>query len=83
VSIDKGKRRSGIVEKSKERRCVEYLVVGYEVTSHSSSSSKCAEGKVYNEKMQFVQTIIYDIYRTGAFVFEFLHKSKRNWCARE
>jgi hypothetical protein len=25
---------------------------------HSSSSSKCVEGKVYNEKLQFAQMII-------------------------
>ncbi len=29
---------------------------------HSSLSSKCAEGKLYNEKMQFAQTIIHNIY---------------------
>jgi hypothetical protein len=46
---------------------------------HSSSSSECVEGKVYNEKMQFAQMIIHDIYRTRTFAIEFLRKSKRNW----
>jgi hypothetical protein len=39
------------VEKSKKRRSVEYLVVGCKVVAHSSSSSECAEGKMYNEKI--------------------------------
>jgi hypothetical protein len=43
---------------------------------HSSSSSKCVEGKVYKEKIQFVQTIIQDIYITRTYVVEFLCKSR-------
>jgi hypothetical protein len=35
--------------------------------SHSSSYLECAEGKAYNEKMQFVQTIIHDTYKIGTF----------------
>jgi hypothetical protein len=50
---------------------------------HSSSSSKCAERKVYNETIQFVQTIIQDIDITGTIVIEFLCKSKRHWRVRE
>jgi hypothetical protein len=50
---------------------------------HSSPSSKCVEGKAYNEKMQFAQIIIHDIYEIGTSTVEFLHKSKRSWCARE
>jgi hypothetical protein len=50
------------VEKSKERRHVEYSIVSYKLLSHSSSSSECVERKTYNEKMQFAQTIIHDIY---------------------
>jgi hypothetical protein len=46
--------------------------------SHSSSSSECAEGKAYNEKMQFVQIIIHDIYKIGTSVIEYLHISKRS-----
>jgi hypothetical protein len=43
---------------------------------HSSSSSKCVEGKVYKEKIQFVQTIIQDIDITRTYVVEFLCKSR-------
>jgi hypothetical protein len=50
---------------------------------HSSSSLKCARGKKYNEKMQFVQTIIHDIYRTRTSAIEFLCRSRRSWHARE
>jgi hypothetical protein len=38
---------------------------------------------MYNEKMQFVQTVIHNIYRTRTSTFEFLRKSKRSWCTRE
>jgi hypothetical protein len=50
---------------------------------HSSSTFKCAEKKVYNEKIQFVQTIIQHIDITGTIVIEFLRKSRRHWCVRE
>jgi hypothetical protein len=50
---------------------------------HSSSYLECAEGKAYNEKIQFAQTMILDIDMIGTFVFEFLHKSKRHWCVRK
>jgi hypothetical protein len=43
---------------------------------HSSSSLKCVEGKVYNEKIQFAQMIIQDINTIEAFVVEFLCRSK-------
>jgi hypothetical protein len=51
--------------------------------SHSSSSSESAEGKTYNEKMQFVQIIIHDIYKTKTFAIEYLRISKRSRHARE
>jgi hypothetical protein len=41
---------------------------------HSSSSLECAERKTYNEKMQFVQIIIHDIYRIGTSIVEFCAK---------
>jgi hypothetical protein len=44
--------------------------------SHSSSSSECEEGKVYNEKIQFAQIIIQNIDTTGTSVVEFLHRRK-------
>ncbi len=50
---------------------------------HSSSSLECVEGKAYNEKMQFSQTIIHNIYRTKTLAIEFLCRSKRNWHAKE
>jgi len=50
---------------------------------HSSSSSECAEGKVYNEKILFAQMIIHDIDTIGTSTTEFLHKSERCWCVRE
>jgi len=34
---------------------------------HSSSSSKCAERKMHNEKIQFTQMIIQDIDTTRTF----------------
>jgi hypothetical protein len=43
---------------------------------HSSSSSKCVEGKAYNEKIQFAQMIIQNINITGTSTVEFLCKSK-------
>ncbi len=43
---------------------------------HSSSSSECVEGKVYNETIQFVQMTIQDIDTIGTFVVEFLHRSR-------
>ncbi len=49
--------------------------------SHSSSSLECVEGKTYNEKIQFAQTIIHDINQTRTFAIEFLHRSKRRWHA--
>jgi len=48
---------------------------------HSSSSLECAKRKVYNEKIQFAQTIIHDINQIGTSKVEFLHRSKRHWCA--
>jgi hypothetical protein len=38
---------------------------------------------MYNEKMQFAQMIIHNIYRTGTFTYEFLCKSRRSWCVGE
>ncbi len=46
--------------------------------SNSSSSSECAKGKTYNKKMQFVQMIIHNIYRTRTSAIEFLHKNIRS-----
>ncbi len=46
---------------------------------HSPSFSKCEEGKMYNEKMQFLHTIIQNIYKSGTFAIEFLHKHERGW----
>lgn len=48
---------------------------------HPSSSLECVKGKVYNEKMQFVQMIIHDINRIGTSIVEFLHKSRIFWRA--
>jgi hypothetical protein len=50
---------------------------------HSSSFSKCVEGKAYNEKIQFAQMIIQDINTIGTFAVEFLHKSRRRKHAKE
>ncbi len=50
---------------------------------HSSSFSKCAKGKVYNEKIQFMQTIIHDIDMIRTYIVEFLCKNKRHWLARK
>ncbi len=50
---------------------------------HSSSSSKCAKRKVYNEKIQFVQMIIQNIDITGTTIIEFLRRSRRHWHVNE
>jgi hypothetical protein len=50
---------------------------------HSSLSSECAEGKTYNEKIQFAQMIIQDIDIFGTSAIEFLRRSKRHWRVRE
>ncbi len=47
--------------------------------SHSPSSLKCEKGKAYNEKMQFVHTIIQDLCRTKTSTIEFLYIRKRGW----
>jgi len=47
------------------------------LSSHSSSSSKCAQGKAYNVKIQFVQMMIQDIDTTRTSTVEFLHKSRQ------
>jgi hypothetical protein len=38
---------------------------------------------MYNENMQFVQTIIHDIYRTKRSAIEFLCNIIKSWCASE
>ncbi len=43
---------------------------------HSSSSSKCVEGKAYDEKIQFAQIIIHDIDMTKTFAIEFCIEAK-------
>jgi hypothetical protein len=85
---------SGIVEKKEVeeelRRAKKEGVLNIQLLvirslPHSSSSLECVEGKTYNEKMQFVQMIIHDIYRIGTYVVEFLCRrlSRRSWCARK
>jgi len=49
-------------------------------SSHSSSSLECVEGKTYNERIQFVHTIIHDINRTGTSAVKLLHRRK-HWHA--
>ncbi len=50
---------------------------------HSPSSLECEEVKTYNEKMQFVHTLIQDIYRSKTSTIEFLHICKRGWSSSE
>ncbi len=51
---------------------------------HSSSFSECAKKKAYNQKIQFVQTIIQDIDTIGkSHEVEFLCKSKKCWLTKE
>jgi hypothetical protein len=59
------------------------LPLAVRLPPHSSSSLECAEGKVYNEKIQFPQTIIQNINTIETSKLDFLHKSRRHWCARE
>jgi hypothetical protein len=51
--------------------------------THSSSSSKCVEGKVYNEEIKFAQMIIQNIDITKTFAVEFLRISKQYERARK
>jgi hypothetical protein len=41
---------------------------------HSLSSLECEEKKQYHVKMQFAHSIIQNIYRSGAYVVEFLRR---------
>ncbi len=50
---------------------------------HSSSSLECAKRKAYNEKMQFAQMIIHDIYRIRTSIVEFFNRSRRSWHVKE
>jgi hypothetical protein len=50
---------------------------------HSPSSSECEEGKEYNEKMQFVLSIIPDIYGSETSIIEFLLRRKKGWSSNE
>ncbi len=50
---------------------------------HLPSSSKCAEGKAYNVKIQFTQMIIQDINTIGTYAVEFFCKSKQCWRAKK
>lgn len=50
---------------------------------HSSSSWKCEEGKVYNDKMQFANTIIQNMYKFKTSTIEFLHKCIRSCSLNE
>ncbi len=54
---------------------IQSLVV--RLLSNSSSFLKCVEGKTYNEKIQFAQMIIQDIYKIRTYVVEFLAKQKK------
>jgi hypothetical protein len=40
--------------KKEERKVLNIELLAIRSLSHSSSSSKCAKGKAYNEKIQFV-----------------------------
>jgi hypothetical protein len=60
---------------------IQSLVV--RLSPHSASSLKCAEGKVYNENMQFARMINHDTCRTRTSTIEFFRRSKRSWHARE
>jgi hypothetical protein len=50
---------------------------------HSPSSLECEEGKMYNENMQFAQTIIHNMYKSETFTVEFLPRCRKGWCASE
>ncbi len=67
-------------EVKKELRRVKKIMLNIQLlavrSSLHSSSLDCAEGKVYNVKIQFAQTIIQDINTIGTFEIEFLCKSK-------
>jgi hypothetical protein len=71
------------LRRTKREKMLNILPLVVRSPSHSSSSLECAKGKAYNEKIQFVQTIIQDIDTIGTFVVEFLCKSKPRWRAKE
>ncbi len=71
------------LRRTKKKGVLNIQLLAIRSPSHSSSFSKCVEGKAYNEKIQFVQKIIQDINTIGTFEIEFLHRSKRRWHVRE
>jgi len=64
------------LKREKKERVVNIQPLTVRLLLHSSSSSECAEGKVYNENIQFAHTIIQDIYTTGTLTIEFLRRSR-------
>jgi hypothetical protein len=74
----KAGRGSEIIKgKRKKKGVLNIQLLAIRSPPHSSSSSECEEGKMYNEKMQFVQTIICGIYKTRTSLIEFLCKSTK------
>jgi hypothetical protein len=82
----KARRGSGIVKKNRieeelirpeRKKMLNIQLLVIRSLPYASSSSECAKGKVYNEKIQFVQTIIQNINTIRTFVIDFLHRSKQ------
>ncbi len=59
-----------------EKKLLNILSLVIRSPSHSSSFSECAERKAYDEKIQFVQTIIQNINTIRTSIIESLRKSR-------
>jgi hypothetical protein len=75
--IIKGKRKKKELQKAEHEGVLNIQLLAIRSPPHSSSSLECEEGKMYNEKMQFVQTIICGIYKTRTSLVEFLCRSTK------
>jgi hypothetical protein len=64
------------LKRVERKRALNIQPLAISSSSHSSSSSECAEAKEYNEKISFAQMIIHDIDTIGTSTTEFLHKSE-------
>jgi hypothetical protein len=69
--------------RTKCARVLNIQLLAIRLLPHSPSSSECEEGKAYNERMQFVHTIIQDIYKIGTSTIEFLRRRRRGWSSNE
>jgi hypothetical protein len=71
LKLLKEKEAKEELQRAKHEGVLNIQLLAIRSPPHSSSSLECQEGKVYNEKMQFMQTIIHNVYKTRTSVVEF------------